>query len=110
MPSWTIHFHGENERATLAKADLFFIQNKDSLGLTRGEFFARLVMSEDGRVAEFIGQGERPFGVVPDETAGPGPRPHGVVYTPAPSEVYEADHDLERPASGPESAASEDAV
>ena len=110
MRSWTLHFHGQDERDTLARADAFFIQNKESLGVTRGEFFARLVMNEDGTVAEFVGSGETPYGIIPDDTAGPGERPHGVVFTPAPAEVYEADVELERPASGPEPAAAEDAV
>ncbi len=110
MRSWTLHFHGHDQRDTLARADVFFIQNKDALGLSRSEFFARLALNEDGTVAEFVGTGEAPFGAFRDAPAGPGERPHGVVFTPGPSEVYEADNKLERPASGPEPAAAEDAM
>ncbi|MFN7133527.1 MAG: hypothetical protein ACK4N5_15730 [Myxococcales bacterium] len=87
MQTWTLHFHGANANETLAKAELFFLQNKEPLGLTREEFFARLLVSADGREAEFVGSGD-PLGL-PEST------------------LVEA---RTRPGSGPEPAAAQDAL
>ncbi len=92
--AWTIRFRGKDERDTLAKADLFFLENKEAIGLAREEFFARLVSNEEGTEMAFVATAEplwnlRPVGVVPVGT--------------------EPGLGAEPPASGPGSAAEEDA-
>lgn len=58
MKTWTIRFRGANERETLASADAFYLANKDEVGLSRAEFFARLLVAEDGTEAAFVAADE----------------------------------------------------
>ena len=58
MKTWTIRFRGRDERETLAKADTFYLANKDEIGLSRAEFFARLLVAEDGSEAAFVAADE----------------------------------------------------
>lgn len=56
MPrTWSIRFRGRDARETLARADLFFLQNQEAIGLPRELFFSRLVLSEDGTQAAYVG-------------------------------------------------------
>lgn len=54
MSTWTVRFRGVDERDTLAKADLFYRTHEENLGMSREEFFSRLVLSEDGTQAVFV--------------------------------------------------------
>lgn len=107
MTAWSIRFHGSDEREVLARADTFFLINKETLGLSREEFFARLVLNEAGTEGAFIESGRQPLWQVPQREAQP------VGTEPAVGTGLEAEEvglEVERPASGPESAAAEDAL
>ena len=56
--SWTLRFRGANEAETLAHADAFFRHGGAELGISREEFFARLVLDEDGKAAVVLLAGE----------------------------------------------------
>ncbi len=58
MKTWTIRFRGKDEKETLAKADHFYLANKEEIGLTRADFFARLLVAEDGTEAAFVAADE----------------------------------------------------
>lgn len=75
MTTWTIRFRGKDERETLANADLFFLANKEEIGLSRAAFFARLLVSEDGTEAVFLAPAEPLWNLAP--TAHYGDRPLG---------------------------------
>ncbi|WP_373046552.1 hypothetical protein [Vulgatibacter sp.] len=133
MTTWTMRFRGKDERDTLAKADLFYIENKQALGLDRAEFFARLVMSDEGTEAAFVATaeplwnvrpdsgayGQRPVGTEPAVGVGPRDAEEGWLGAEAASEgeggwsggeVGGAEDEGELRGSGPESAQEEDAL
>lgn len=138
MTTWSIRFRGSDERDTLGKADYFFLENKEAIGLTREEFFARIVSNEDGTEAAFVstgeplwnlrpgsgGLGERPVGVEPAVGVGPRQAEEGWVGVELSSEGEEGWVGAELPgdrteegfaerevrASGPEPAQEEDAL
>lgn len=58
MKTWTLRFRGRDERETLANADTFYLANKDEIGFSRADFFARLLVSEDGTEAAFVASDE----------------------------------------------------
>jgi hypothetical protein len=105
MKTWSIRFRGSDERETLARADLFFLENKDAIGLAREEFFARLLVSEDGRQASFLSTREPLWNQRPafgDEVVGTEPAVGAGLEAEEPT--------FQGAGSGPESAAEEDAL
>ena len=115
MKTWTIRFRGKDERETLANADHFFLANKEEVGLSRAEFFARLVVSEDGTEAAFVAPDEPLWNLPPETTYGD--RPLGT--EPGLDDHSEQDlqqglrtagEDEEPGAAGPEPVAAEEAT
>ena len=105
MTTWSIRFRGKDERETLARADWFFLENKEAIGLDREEFFSRLLMSDDGTEASFLSTAEPLWNVRPDAFAD---APVGT--EPAVHSTREGYEIRELPGSGPEPASEEDAL
>jgi len=105
MTTWSIRFRGRDERETLARADYFYLENKEAIGLTREEFFARLVIADDGKEASFVSTAEPLWNVRPEPF---GDEPVGTEPAAMPARKgYEI---RELAGSGPEPAAEEDAL
>lgn len=116
MKTWTIRFRGGDERETLANADHFFLANKEEVGLSRAEFFARLLVSEDGKEAVFVAPDE-PLWNLPPDTASFGDRPLGTEpglddhsEQDLPQGLRTAGEDEEPVPAGPESVAAEEST
>lgn len=134
MKTWSIRFRGSDARDTLSKADYFFLENKEAIGLTREEFFARIVSNDDGTEAAFVATGEplwnlrpdteRPVGTEPAVGVGPRQAEEGWLATELDADteggwpgaeipgdrIDEGAAERDARASGPEPAQDEDAL